>query len=142
MKKIMTCLTLILLGMPAYAVVIGNWEGSDDGCIDWSTGLSISDPSLMPGKYDYGTVGATNGSQSLKLTMQGWGQTLAFRLTPEQRAEFMANTTFSIDYSVAADTLGVGGYAGRIQTWLTRRISGFGEALLSGHKHLSLTTAL
>ncbi len=117
MKKIgtMACLTCILFSLPAYAVVIGNWEGSPDGWIDWGEGqISVDDPTLMPGMYDYGTVGATNGSQSLKLTDQGWGQTLAIKLTAAQRADFLASSLFSIDYSVAADTLGVGGYA-RIQ---------------------------
>jgi hypothetical protein len=116
MKKfILLLLPLAMITVQAQAVLIGTWEGATDGCLSWGDGqISIGDPSIMPSKYSYGTVGATNGSQSLKLKMQGWGQTLSFRLTAAQRAAFMANTTFSIDYSVAADTLGVGGYA-RIQ---------------------------
>ena len=115
MKKIMTCIALLLFSLPTYAVVIGNWEGSDDGWIDWQEGqTSISDPSLMPSKYDYATVGVTNGSQSLRMSDQGWAQSLSIKLSATQRAQFMASSIFSIDYSVAADTLGVGGFA-RIQ---------------------------
>ncbi len=116
MKKVILLLFVsALLTVQAQAVLIGTWEGGTDGWISWGDGQkSIDDPSLMPSKYAYATVGATNGSQSLKLTMTGWGQTLSIKLSEAQRADFMANTTFSIDYSVAADTQGVGGFA-RIQ---------------------------
>jgi len=108
-------LILCAAAAPVYALEIGSWEAAPDGWIDWGEGqISVDDPTLMPGKYDYDTVGATLGSQSLKLTDQGWGQTLAIKLNADQRAAFMANSMLSIDYSVAADTLGVGGYA-RIQ---------------------------
>ncbi|MBN1125106.1 MAG: hypothetical protein JXA82_08865 [Sedimentisphaerales bacterium] len=107
-------LVMLAATAPTYAVVIGDWEGSPDGWIDWGEDLSIDDPNLMPGKYDYDTVGATLGGQSLKLTDLGWGQTLSIKLNAAQRADFMASSLFSIDYSVAADTLGVGGFA-RIQ---------------------------
>ena len=110
----MACILLLLFSWPTYAVVIGDWEGTPDGCIDWEAQLSVDDASLMPSMYNYGTVGVTSGSQSLMLRDQGWGQTLSFRLDVAQRAAFLANSIFSIDYSVAADTLGVGGYA-RIQ---------------------------
>ena len=108
-------LAVMTMAAPAWAEVIGDWEGTPDGWISWEDGqISIDDPSIMPSKYDYAETGATSGSQSIKLTSQGYHQTLSIQLTEAQRTAFMQNTTFSIDMSVTADTLGVGGYA-RIQ---------------------------
>ena len=110
------CLVL-MLGTSSFAVVIGDWEGSPDGWIDWSTGgaggVSVDDPSVMPSKFDYGTVGATLGSQSLKLTQTGWSQSLAIDLTGQNMADFLANDTLSFDLSIGADWLlnGTGGWS-------------------------------
>lgn len=118
-------LVMITMAAPAYAVVIGDWEGTPDGWISWEDSqISIDDPTIMPSKYDYAATGATSGSQSIKLTSQGYHQTLSIKLNAEQRAAFMANTTLSVDISVAADTLGVGGYA-RIQS-ITINADGIG----------------
>jgi arylsulfatase A-like enzyme len=102
----------LVLSTSSSAVVIGDWEGAPDGWIDWDDGqISINDSSLMPGKYEYATYGATLGSQSIKLWDLGLSNTLSIKLNSTQRAAFLANDIFSIDLSVAADTLGVGGYA-------------------------------
>ncbi|MCK5612166.1 hypothetical protein KAR91_60400, partial [Candidatus Pacearchaeota archaeon] len=115
MRKLMlvliVCFALLLCDF-SYGLVIGNWESAPDGWIDWVDGqVSIDDPSLMPGKYEYAAYGATLGSKSIKLSDLGVDQTLAIKLTPTQRADFLANDIFSIDFSIAADTLGAGGYA-------------------------------
>jgi hypothetical protein len=106
MKKLLTAgviLALFTFIVPTHAVVIGNWEGTPDNCIDWGNKLSIDDASNMPSIYGYdSTVGVTNGSQSLHVIQSGYGQRLAFRLNAAERAAFMANSVFSIDVSVAA----------------------------------------
>ncbi len=109
------CLALVVLGVASngYADVIGNWEDSTgDGWIDWVSGVSIAvaDPSHNA-EYIFGeTVGATLGSNSLKVVKDGmgasYGQCLAISLSSAQRADFLANNVFAIDYSVAAGTTG------------------------------------
>ena len=88
--------------IPAMAVVIGNWEGVDDGWVDWSAGA------LAAPKYTYSsTVGVTNGSQSLVLEQSGWNQNLAIKLqNVGKKADFLANNLFSIDVTVPATTTG------------------------------------
>src|SRR5688500_5478989 len=56
--------------------IIGDWEGTTDGWIDWSNGQA---PIAAP-KFSYDTIGVTSGSQSLKLTQVGWGQNLSLKL--------------------------------------------------------------
>ena len=90
--------TAILAVVPASAVVINDFEGSAGNAIDWSSGLDIdADPN-----YSYAAVGVTSGSQSVRLDQCGWAQSLAFKLDTAQKADFMANSYFSIDMSVAA----------------------------------------
>lgn len=109
----MVCLALLMLSASAPALVIGNWENSADGWINWSGGLPINDPSLMPSQYQYDTLGKTLGSNSLHMTKSGWNQTLAIKLNYAQRVAFMANSIFSIDVTVPEDSFfdGSGGYA-------------------------------
>jgi hypothetical protein len=102
----------LILSTSSSAVVIGSWEGVPDGWIDWDDGqVSVNDSSLMPGKYEYATYGATSVSKSIKLWDLGLSRTLSIKLNSTQRADFLANDIFSIDLSVAADTLGAGGCA-------------------------------
>ncbi len=98
------CIPLFLLaaGLSYATTVIGSWEGTADGWIDWGNKESIDSTANMPSKYQYATIGATRGSQSLQVIQSGWGQSLAIQLTPEQRTVFMNSTTFSIDVTVAA----------------------------------------
>ena len=111
MLVLIVCFALLLCDF-CYGLVIGDWEGTPDGWIDWTDDqLSIDDPSLMPGKYEYAMYGATLGSQSIKFSDLGGNSTLTIKLNSTQRAAFLANDIFSIDLSVAADTLGVGGSA-------------------------------
>jgi hypothetical protein len=99
----------LLLSLTAGAAIIGSWEGSPDGWIDWSEGQASVD--TLPAKYEYSTIGATAGSQSLHLIKSGWNQNLSIKLNAAQKADFMANSFFSIDVTVPADTLGAGGWA-------------------------------
>ena len=69
--------------------------------------ISIDDPNLMPSKYNYeSTIGVTLGAQSLHMQHVGPGieNNLAFALDGAQRAEFMANSFFSMDITVPATT--------------------------------------
>ncbi len=103
-------LALLLLVAPAYAVVIGDWEGEPSDCNDWGNRKSIDDPCNMPSKYEYASLGATRGTQSLHLKQTGMDQNLAIHLNYDRRVEFMANNQFMIDITVPADSLGYGGY--------------------------------
>lgn len=109
---------VIFSSAPAYAVVIGDWEGTPDGSLHWPTGHLVDDPNVMPSIYNYeSTYGVTNGSQSLKMTT-GTGTTyevyqyLALDLNYDQRVAFLQNDRFSIDYSVQPGTAG-----GRMQIY-------------------------
>jgi hypothetical protein len=100
-----------LLSAAVHSAEIGNWEGTPDGCIDWGNKESIDSAANMPVKYQYASIGATLGSQSLKVIQSGWGQSLAFRLNAAQRQAFMSNSVFKMDMSVAAnDGTVTGGY--------------------------------
>ncbi|HOK67457.1 MAG TPA: LamG domain-containing protein [Anaerohalosphaeraceae bacterium] len=102
---------LMLAAAPTYAVVIGDWEGTPDGWIDWGNKESVDSANNMPSKYQYASIGATRGSQSLKVIQSGWGQSLSIQLNAEQRAAFMAGEKFSIDMTVAANDGSItGGY--------------------------------
>lgn len=95
---------MFALAAPSYALVIGDWEGEPDGWIDWENKESIDSETNMPSKYDYSTIGATLGSQSLKVIQSGWGQSLAIHMEDAaQVAAFMAGNKFSIDMTVAAN---------------------------------------
>ncbi len=125
MKKLVFCLMLVALSMPAYAVtVIGNWENaadpcartSGDGWCDWNWGQAQIG-TLPNERYEATTIGATNGNNALKMTLPtGWGQYLALHnyqcALPFPMADLLANTQLKIDItydsgSWAADT----GYA-------------------------------
>lgn len=104
---------VLLLGVQAPALVIGDWESmpaSGDGWIDWGQGQVPIE--TLPAKYSVGTVGATLGSQSLRVDQAGWAQSLAIQLDAAQRAAFMSSSTFSIDVSVRANDGTIeGGYS-------------------------------
>lgn len=130
MKKFVLCLTVLAaLSSSALAdVLLGTWEGNTDGWIDWSSGHpSIGDPTMMPSKYQYGTIGATNGSQSLHLIKSGWAQTLAFGMDYSTRVAFMNNNKFSIDVTVPADIPNDGANDGYAQIYnVTINAEGYG----------------
>lgn len=114
-RKIIICTFFVVaLSCTSYGdVVIGNWENSPDGWIDWGNKLSVDGPANMPTKttgvagYQYDTIGATLNSNSLHVTQAGYGQSLAIKLQDAGHvADFMAHNTFSIDYTVAAGTAG------------------------------------
>ncbi|MCK5564934.1 MAG: PEP-CTERM sorting domain-containing protein [Planctomycetes bacterium] len=137
MKKLIVLLCLACV-VPAHAgVVIGDWEGNTDGWVDRPTSLSIDDPSLMPSKYDYSTYGATLGSQSIRVTQLGQNASLKLQLTPAQKLDFMASDILSIDMSVAADTLGVGGYAKIVDLVINNGGTGPGWTVLDWDANLS-----
>ena len=106
MKMLLSiCLMVAVMSIPASAVVIGDWESGLDGWIDWSGGSGT----LTPGA----TAGVTLGSGSLRVDQSGWGQTLAIKLQDNGLVgDFLANSIFSIDVSVAAnDGTVTGGYS-------------------------------
>lgn len=125
-------LVVFALAGSVYAGVIGNFEGVPDGCIDWGNQLSVADPNNMPSKYNYDTAGATLGTQSLRLQHTGWQQTLAFRLSYDQRVEFMANDQFIIDITVPANHIndGSGGWTEVLE--ITLNADGYGWNAQSG----------
>ena len=91
MKSLMSiCLVLLLLVGTGYAELLGTWEGTTDGWTDRVSGLSIDDGTLMPSMYDYAAVGATEGSQSIRLVtpISSQTNTLQLQMTPDQKAAF------------------------------------------------------
>lgn len=117
-KKLITfvcCVLAFALVSTSYGeTVIGDWESSPDDWIDWGNKKSIDDPCNMPVRtdgragYQYeGTLGITLNDVSLHVTHSGWGQSLAIKLQDAGHvADFMANDTLEIDYTVAAGTAG------------------------------------
>jgi hypothetical protein len=80
-------------------VTLATWDNSPDNSKDWTNGLSIDDPSNMPGRYSYTTH---NGSPGLLLTEPSWRQSLALDLPWDLRDDFLANDTLLIDLTVFA----------------------------------------
>lgn len=107
----------IICASPAYALVICDWEGTPDNAKHWPTGVLVDDSSVMPSIYEYASIGATSGSQSLKMTT-GTGDTydvyqyLALALTYDQREAFLDNNRVFIDFTVGPGTGG-----GRMQIY-------------------------
>lgn len=115
MRKLIVLSVLLMISLPVYAAtIIGNWEnGNSDGWIDWGNQESITAPDNAS-KYSFSTIGATSGSESLKVTKSGWNQDLAIKLQNNGLVSaFMANNEFMVDVTVPADTLydNSGGYA-------------------------------
>jgi len=113
-KLISLCIVLALVGTSYGVARIGNWENNANGWIDWGNLKNIGDPCNMPtqhapGKagYQYATIGATVGSNSIKVTQTGWGQSLSIKLQNVGMVDqFLANDHLVIDYTVAAGTQG------------------------------------
>lgn len=102
------CFMVAVMSIPAFALVINDFEGAAGNAIDWSDELSVDGNA----NYSYDSVsGVTSGSQSLHLSnITGWGHTLALRLDYDQRVAFMANSIFSIDISAPANHVAGGGW--------------------------------
>ena len=96
------------------AVVIGNWEQSNDGWFDWAAGGTT-----LPANYSFSTVGATLGTSSLDFNPAappaGWSfgtgyyQALANKLESttdgggvSEVTDFVNNNKFSIDVTYDA----------------------------------------
>lgn len=106
MKRVASiCLMVAVMSIQASAVIIGDWETGLDGWIDWSGAAT----SMVAGQ----TVGVTSGSGSLLVEQSGWGQSLSIKLQDVDLIdEFMSNSIFSIDVSVAANDGTIeGGYS-------------------------------
>ena len=124
-----TLAIIALLGglmVAAQAQVIGSWQGTDDGWIDWGkagNGLSITNPANMPGKYQFVSGVVPGYGQSLQLSQSGWNQSLAIKLEnlPGGKQAFLNNHLLSITWSVPAGT--DGGYE---QLGLTINAQGYG----------------
>ena len=109
MKRLVSmCFMVAVMSIPAFAVIINDFEGVAGNAIDWSDKLSIDGNA----NYSYdAAIGVTSGSQSVhRSNITGWGQTLALRLDYSQRVAFMANSIFSIDISVPANHVAGGGW--------------------------------
>ena len=127
-----TLAIIALLGgltVAAQAQVIGSWQGSGDGWIDWGTGLLITDPANPPGKYQFVSGVVPGYGQSLQLSQSGWNQGLAIKLEniPGGKAAFLKNHLLSITWSVPAGT--GGGYE---QLALNINAQGYGFNLQPG----------
>lgn len=123
-RKILYCLLVLALASVANAApfTFGTWNDANNGFIDWGTSGSPSITTLMPAKYDYSTIGVTDGSKSLRMYQPGWNQNLAIRSYesplagwPNQIiANFLAEQYVAIDVTFVqsewAPTAGGNGY--------------------------------
>jgi hypothetical protein len=99
---------LFLVCAPVLAdSVIGNWENTPDGWIDWGTQATID---TSGPKYAYVTgPGVTNGTTALQITQAGFNQNLSIKLqqdyTPanDLRDDFFEYTQFAISFTVPAN---------------------------------------
>jgi hypothetical protein len=72
-KKLILVTVTLFLASVSYAtqnVLIGDFEGTGDGWIDFPTGKYIDDPSLQ-GQYEFTDSWHTHGNYSLKIQMTG-----------------------------------------------------------------------
>lgn len=133
-KWIALVLAGLMLGVQAPALVIGNWEAmpnSGDGWIDWGQGQVPIE--TLPAKYSVGTVGATLGSQSLRVDQSGWAQSLAIKLDAAQRAAFMSSFLFEVDVSVRANDGSIsGGYSQIFAVYMNAAGPGWTDVTPSG----------
>ena len=121
MSKILSIICVsLLLASASYAGVIGNWENmptSGDGWIDWTAGNSGAGVGIqtLPTLYSTDTTWKTLGNQSLKLTNNGWRQSLAIKLNYlGKNSEFLNNTHMQFD--VAVPNIGGDGGYGKIES--------------------------
>jgi len=105
-KAILVCAIVLAVASSSFAAapfVFGTWENADNGFIDWGTQATITNS--MPAKYGYSTIGATDGSTSLRLTQSGWNQNLAVRSYEDTLAGYPNGivSNFLADQYVAID---------------------------------------
>lgn len=104
-KGVVAALALgVMVSLAQAAVIIGTWEQSPDGWIDWGQGqVGIE---TLPSKYSYVTgVGVTHGNYALKMTVSGWNQNLAIKLqNVGHKQSFLDNRILLIDVTVPAQT--------------------------------------
>jgi len=132
-KKFTICISLLLaMVVPAYAGngVIGTWEsGTGDRWTTWNADGG-SNGSVLIGNlpftngvtsnvitYSQSTIGATNGSHSIAISgIWGWGQQFGVQsynqnVDSSVQADFLNNTTFSIDVTYNSGVWSAGDYA-------------------------------
>ncbi len=106
MKRLACCLAVVAIAAIAGSVqagVIGTWDGSPDGWIDWGNLESVDSATNMPAKYNYASV---SGSPALQLTQSGWNQNLSIKLQDNGLiGDFMANSVLKIDLTVPETTV-------------------------------------
>jgi len=109
-RKLTFVFLALILASASYAGVIGNWEDSSgDGWVSWNPATPIGPlPSTVNGySFAQTDVASSLGDYSLSVSgITAWGQQLAIQLTPAQRADYMANYVFSIDFISAPSTTG------------------------------------
>jgi hypothetical protein len=93
MRNLIACICLFLLpaSLCPAGLVIGDWELNDDGWV------------FPVGSQYEPNIGVTLHDWSLHIIQDGWAQSFSKSLDAAERAAFMANDTFSIDMSVAAN---------------------------------------
>ena len=105
-------------------VTIGTWEGENtDGWIDWGTQAPIS---FTGGKYSHDTTtGVTNGTQSVRLDVNGFNQNLAIKLWQpgNNQGNFFDYDQFAVDVTVPANA--AAGWAEVYALWINSGTGGF-----------------
>ena len=87
---------LAMAGM-AQATVIGTWDGSPDGWIDWANTESIDSAANMPSRYSYTTH---DGKPGILVTEPSFRQSLSIKLPFSLRDDFLAHHLFKVDLTV------------------------------------------
>lgn len=104
-------MALLLPSVGLGQVVIGDWDDmTDQGWIDYETGISIAD-SAVSNMYSFGPGFVDTGSMAVQVDLDGWGRSLELDLgTVGQITNFLENALIQFDIQVPAGTAG-GGYA-------------------------------
>jgi hypothetical protein len=107
------------------AVVIGEWDNSPDGWIDWANQESIDSAANMPSRYSYTTH---NGEPGILLTEPSFRQSLSIKLPFELRDDFLDNSLFKVDLTVFSLPGTTSGFTKIEQVTLNAEgASGFGD---------------
>jgi len=109
MKKLIFSLLLIAaLSLSVQAGIIGTWENnSGDGWTNGSTSIGPMPQTLSGITYQQSTIGATDGSYSLEISgVTGSTHCLKIGLNTAHKADFLANNTFSIEFTAAPSEVG------------------------------------
>ena len=95
---------VLAAAVPSFSVVLNDFEGVAGNAIDWNSQLAIDDSSLTVYEFvEEPSEGIIDGTHALHVNAFERAETLALRLTYDQRVAFMNNDIFLISVAVPAN---------------------------------------